>query len=135
MIIEEGTHLLESMVSVTMALGLLVGAVRVIPKNGIKLQILDDLGSKTRPARSGHVVVPDGNSVSIGLFSDNGILQTIINVHDITTRNPDTSRAEVTGIKKNILATLTRRRPLANLNDKNLVVKYLPSKKNRQQSG
>ena len=108
MIIEVGTHLIESVPAITTVLSLLIGAVRVIPING-RLEILGARQGKNEPriTRSGHAIIPDGHSASVAWFLQRGGLQTSFNVIDQTDGNSTTSQATITGFTDNPLATLT----------------------------
>lgn len=146
MLFETNAPAIETIVSnISLFTGLATlafGAVRIIPLTELKLEILEDTSregkarvSKKRKAhitRSGHAIVPDGQSASVGIFSPGGGLQTCITVKDTTTRNPETSWATITGATKIHLATLSPREKEVCLPGGDLFVKYIPQRNNHQ---
>lgn len=112
MIIEAGTHLIESIPTITTAVGLLIGAVRVISTKGFKLDILEGRRGKKQPriTKSGQAIIPDGKSATVGVFSKEGGLQTCINVIDTTKGNLEASNATITGSTRHHIATLSRKK-------------------------
>lgn len=135
MVLEAGTTLIESISSITAALTLLVGAVRVIPIRGSKLEVLDIEGkrrngrAKANITSAGHALIPHRQSTSLALYGPDGGVQTVVNVFDESTNNKKSTKALVTGLKGQVLATLSSLNKKISLPSLGLVFKYMPPKR------
>lgn len=136
MILEASTNVIESAaVSFPLIMAftcLALGAVRLIPLQGNRLEVLDDSSSgakdKTTPkmTKSGHAIIPDNKSASVGIYDNNtNFLQSAVYVEDRSAKKP--GYAIIRRLKGNLVASISKNRPLVSTKY-GFVAKFFPPK-------